>query len=157
MVDLKEEVKKIIKKNMWLVLSTVNEKDQPHSCVVVYQSDGNIIIVLTGPNTLKVRNIKKNPKVSITIPFRKNFLHKLIPAPPAELHFNATAEIVPKSDEEARRVYGKFLKHAEKSGVEQDSIFVKITPSKAISTFAVGIKLRDMRKPEKARNKVYIK
>ncbi len=155
MESLREEVRKILKKNLWLVLSTVNEKGQPHSCVVVYQSDGNEIVILTGQDTLKARNIQKNPKVSITIPFRKNFFHKLIPAPPGELHFNATAEIVPTSDEEARKIYGKFLKHAEKAGVEGGSIFIKITPSKAIHTFAVGIKMREMRKPEKARNKVY--
>ena len=60
MDDLKEEVKKILKKNIWLVLSTVSEKNQPYSCVVVYQSDGNIIIVLTGKDTLKIKNIQKN-------------------------------------------------------------------------------------------------
>jgi hypothetical protein len=156
MEDLKDEVRKILKKNIWLVLSTVNEKNQPHSCVVVYQSDGNIITVLTGADTIKVRNIKKNNKVSITIPFRKNFFHKLIPAPPAELHFYATAEIVPKNDEEAGKVYGKFLKQAEKSGVEEDSVFIKITPLNTIHTFGVGIKLLEMMKPEKARNVVHL-
>ncbi|MBY8988263.1 MAG: pyridoxamine 5'-phosphate oxidase family protein, partial [Candidatus Lokiarchaeota archaeon] len=95
MKDLKEEVKKILKSKMWMVISTVDEKNQPHSSVVVYQSDGEIIIFQTGIDTVKAKSIKKNNNVSITIPFRKNFLHKLVPAPPAELHFTATAEILP--------------------------------------------------------------
>ena len=156
MDDLTDEVRKILRKNIWLVLSTVNENNRPHSCVVVYQSDGYKITVLTGSDTVKVKNIKKNDKVSVTIPFRKNFFHKLIPAPPAELHFSATAEIVPKGDEEARKIYNKFLKHAENSGVDEDSIFIKITPSNTIHTYGVGIKLLELRKPEKASNVVHL-
>jgi len=156
MSDLKQEVRNIIKKNMWLVVSTVNEHGQPHSCVVVYQSDGDTIIALTGKDTIKAKNIQKNPKVSITIPFRMNLLHKLVPAPPAELHFYATAEILSKEDGDARRIYGKFLKHAESSGVAEDSVFIKIKPLKTIHTFGVGIKMWEMRNPNKARNKIFL-
>ena len=154
MKDLKEEVKKILKSNMWLVISTVDEKNQPHSSVVVYQSDGDIIIFQTGIDTLKAKSIQKNNKVSVTIPYRKNFLHKLVPAPPAELHFTAKAELVPYDNEEARKIFAKFLKHSESVENPQESIWVKIKPSKLISTYGVGIKLLDMRKPNKAKNLV---
>jgi len=152
--DLSQEVKKIIKSNMWMVISTVDGNNQPHSSVVVYQSDGNIIIFQTGIDTIKAKSIKKNNKVSVTIPFRMNFLHKLIPAPPAELHFMAKAELVPFENEEARKIYAKFLKHSESVENPQESTWVKITPSNLISTYGVGIKLLDMRKPNKARNLV---
>lgn len=33
-----------------------------------------------------------------------------------------------------------------------ESIYLKVTPGKKIATFGVGIKLLQMRKPEKARN-----
>ena len=154
MKDLNEEVKKILKSKMWMVISTVDEKNQPHSSVVVYQSDGDIIIFQTGINTTKARSIQNNNKVSVTIPFRKNFLHKLVPAPPAELHFTATAEIVPYDNEEAKKIFAKFLKHSESVEKPQETIWVKITPSKIISTYGVGIKLFDMKKPAKARNLV---
>lgn len=154
MKNLVEEVRKIIKKNMWLVLSTVDKEEQPHSSVVMYQSDGYDIYFETGENTLKARNLRFNNKISVTIPFRKNFFHKIIPAPPAELHFKAIAEFTSKNDEKTRKIMKKVLKYEEKAGIEHETIWIKIIPSNIISTFGVGIKLLDMRKPEKARNLV---
>lgn len=156
MKDLEEEVRKILRKNMWMVLATADENNQPHCSVVVYQSDGNVIYFQTGPTALKTKHIQQNNKISITIPFRKNFGHKLIPAPPAELHFKATAEIVPKDNEEAKSILARFIRIAEKAELKQETIWVKITPISPIATFGVGIKLRHMRKPEKARNIVHL-
>lgn len=154
MKNLENEVRSILKKKNWLVLGTVDHKNIPHSSVVVYQSDGYTIYCMTGKNTLKARNIMDNNRVSITIPFRKNFLHKIVPAPPAELHFTAEAEIRPFKDEQARKIFAKYLKYHENVENQEDSIWIKITPSKRISTYGVGIKLFKMRNPEKARNLV---
>ena len=154
MKDLVKEVRKIIKKNMWLVLSTVDKEEQPHSSVVMYQSDGYDLYFETGENSLKARNIRVNNKISVTLPFRKNFFHKIIPAPPAELHFKAIATIISKADEKAKEIMTKILKYEEKAGVEDGSVWIKIVPSNIISTFGVGVKLLDMKKPEKARNLV---
>ncbi len=156
MKDLRQEIRKILKKQMWLVLSTVDDTNQPHSSVVVYQSDGNKIYIQTGETTIKARNIKNNTKVSITIPFRKNFLHKIIPAPPAELHFTAKAEIISKEDKEAREVLKKFIKQAESVGGSDETIWIRITPSGIISTYGVGIPLLTMMNPLKARNIVHL-
>ena len=154
MKDLKAEVIKVIKSNMWMVISTVDEKNHPHSSVVVYQSDGEILIFQTGTHTLKAKSIQHNNIVSVTIPFRKNFLHKLIPAPPAELHFSGNAELLPYDDIQARKIFSRFLKYSEDVGYPQDSIWVKIIPSNIISTYGVGVKLLDMRNPDKAMNLV---
>ncbi|UCD01837.1 MAG: pyridoxamine 5'-phosphate oxidase family protein [Promethearchaeota archaeon] len=152
MKDLAKEVRKIIRENMWLVLSTVDDECQPHSSVVMYQSDGHDIYFETGDDTLKARNIRNNNKISVTIPFRKNFIHKIIPAPPAELHFKAKAELISKNNEKARKIMERVIKYEEKAGIENETIWIKIMPSNIISTFGVGTKLLDMRKPEKARN-----
>ncbi|MFX1388292.1 MAG: pyridoxamine 5'-phosphate oxidase family protein [Promethearchaeota archaeon] len=157
MKDLENEVRNILRKKNWLVLGTVDDKNVPHSSVVVYQSDGNVIYCMTGKNTLKARNIRANNKVSITLPFRKSFLHKILPAPPAELHFTAEAEIKPFDDEEARKIFSKYLKYQVNAENLEDSIWIKVTPSKRIVTYGVGIKLLQMRKPEKARNFVELK
>jgi len=149
--DLAVKVRKILKKNMWLVLSTVDEKNQPHSSVVVYQNYGNTIICQTGKPTNKVRNISFNNRVSVTIPFRKNFLHKLIPAPPAELHFTTLAEIKPWQDEEAREIFKRYLKYSDKVKTKEENIWIKMTIPKTISTYGVAVSLFKMRNPEKAR------
>jgi hypothetical protein len=151
MKDLVKEIRKIIKKNMWLVLSTSNKKGNPQSSVIVYESDGNILYFTTGINTLKARNIRNNSNVSVTIPFRMNFLHKLIPAPPAELHFKAKAEFLNRESEEVQTNLQKVLKHEAKAGIKSDTVYVKLTPAKKIATYGVGIKLLQLRFPEKAR------
>ncbi len=152
MKDLEKEVRKIFRKKNWLVLSTSDNNNVPHSSVVVYQSDGYVLYCMTGSNTLKARNIRSNSKVSVTLPFSKNFLHKIVPAPPAELHFTAEAEIKPFDDEEARNIFSKYLKYHENIENQEETIWIKITPSRRIVTYGVGISLFKMRNPEKARN-----
>ncbi len=154
MKDLVKEARKIMKKNMWLVLSTSNENGNPQSSVIVYESDGHNIYFTTGKNTLKARNMRKNNNVSITIPFRMNLLHKLIPAPPAELHFKAKAQFLERDSEEVQTMLARILKYEEKSGVKSETVYLKITPEKKIATYGVGIKLLHLRFPEKARNVV---
>ena len=84
-------------------------------------------------------------------------MHKLLPAPPAEIHFHAKAEILPYEDEGARKVYKKFFKIEQEAEKKQSSIWIKITPSLKIATCGVGVKLLDMRKPEKACKVIKIK
>ncbi|MHA1398056.1 MAG: pyridoxamine 5'-phosphate oxidase family protein [Candidatus Heimdallarchaeaceae archaeon] len=152
MKDLVNEIRSIMKKNTWLVLSTADQKGNPQSSVIMYQSDGKAIYFMTGKNTLKAKNMQQNKNVSITIPFWKSTFHKLIPAPPAELHFKATVEFLERDNEEIQRVMKKVLKFEEKAGISKDTLYVKATPKKKIATFGVGIKLLEMRKLEKARN-----
>jgi len=152
MKDLVQEVREIMKKNMWLVLSTANEKGNPQSSVIMYESDGNTIYFTTGKNTLKARNIRNNTNVSVTIPFRKNLLHKLIPAPPGELHFQAKAQLLERESNEVQTMLQRVLKFEEKSRIKSDTVYLKLTPKKKIATYGVGIKLLQLRFPEKARN-----
>jgi uncharacterized protein YhbP (UPF0306 family) len=150
--ELEKAVRKAIKKNNWLILSTVDSKSRPHSCVLVYQSNGNVIYCQTGNKTFKARNIRNNENVSVTIPIRKNFFHKLIPAPPAEIHFTTKAELREKDDEEARKIYAKYLKYDDATPQEVEKIWIRIPLPEVIATYGVGVKLLKMRKPEEARN-----
>ncbi len=156
MKDLKQKVRKLIVANMWLVLATVDENNIPYSSVMVYQSNGDFIICQTGENTLKANNIRKNNHIAVTIPIRKNFFHKLIPAPPAELHFTTTAEIRPKDDEEAREIYSNYLKHSDKAELPQDYIWISIKVPDKITTYGIAVPLLKMRKPLEARKIIFL-
>ena len=156
MKDLKQKVRNLIKTNMWLVLATVDQNNIPYSSVMVYQSDGDFIICQTGEKTLKAINIRKNEHVAITIPIRKNFIHKLIPAPPAELHFTTTAEIRPKDDEGAKRIFSKYLKHSDKVELPKDYIWIRIKVPNKITTFGIAVPLLKMRKPMEARKTIFL-
>ena len=154
MKDLAVLVRKQFQKNMWLVLATVNDRQQPQSSLVMYQSDGRDLYIQTGKITVKAKNIMKNNKVSVTIPIYKNLFHKFIPAPPAEIHFKGLAEILPFEDEYARQVWRKYLKHELPEELQKESIWIKITPSRKINTYGLGIMLWNMRDPIKAKKTV---
>ena len=154
MKSLIQEIKKIMEKNMWCVLSTANSKGNPQSSVIMYQSDGNAIYFTTGKPTLKAKNMRKNKNISITIPFWKNTFHKFIPAPPAELHFKATVEFMPRDHPEIQKNLKKILDFESKSGITAETVYIKATPRNKIATFGVGISLLKMRTPGKARNLV---
>ena len=151
MKDLKRKVIKLIKSNIWLVLATVDDHNIPNSSVMVYQSDGNLIVCQTGENTLKANNIRNNEHVAVTIPIRKNFFHKLIPAPPAELYFTTRAEIRTKENKVARKIYSKYMKHSDKRELPQDYIWICINIPNKISTYGIAVPLLKMRDPMKAR------
>jgi len=154
--NLPKKVRTIIKENLWLVLSTTDKDNIPYSSVLVYQSDGNIIICQTGENTLKANNIRNNSHVAVTIPIRKNFFHKLIPAPPAEIHFTTDAEILAKDNDKARIIFSKYLKHTEKADLPQDYIWIKIRIPNKVTTYGVGVPLFKMRDPIIARKVIQL-
>lgn len=157
MKDFEHKVRDILRKNHWLVLSTANKNGIPQSSVVVHASDGIMIYILTGKETLKTRNILENKHVAVTIPFRKNLLHRMMKrVPPAEIHFRGEATILPYNDEEAKRIYEKVLNYETPADLEQTSVWIKIKPSSKISCYGVGVSLLTMRKPEKARKIVQL-
>lgn len=149
---LEKEVRSVLKNNRWMTLATANKNGIPQSSVVMYASDSEVIYVMTGNRTKKARNIRKNNHVAVTIPFYKSLLHRLITiAPPAEITFRGTAELLDQSDNEAQKLYKEKMKVDVSNDIQKDSIWIKITPGKRIECYGVGVRLYDLRNPEKAR------
>jgi len=149
--ELEREVRDTIRKNRWLTLSTSSPEGTPQGSVVVYASDGYTIYVLTGRSTAKIRNIARNPRVSVTIPFYKSLIHRLITiAPPAAITFRATAEIIEFDDGEATEFYEKTLKFKVPEDVTGDAVWLRLTPGSSATCHGVGIRLWELRDPEKA-------
>jgi general stress protein 26 len=124
---LEQELRDIIKRNRWLILTTSSPKGTPQSSLVVYASDGNQIIVLTGKKTQKVKNLVRNPVASITIPFYMNFLHRMITfAPPASISIKVDVEIIDFSDETVSSFYQRVLKFKLPEFVEEDSVWLRL-------------------------------
>lgn len=145
------EVRDIIRKNRWLTLSTASPKGMPQSSVVIYASDGYTIYILTGKTTVKIRNILRNPRVSVTIPFYKNLIHRLITiAPPAAITFRARAETREFDDSEATEFYEKILNFKVPDNMEEEGIWIKLTPGNSATCLGVGISLLELRDLEKS-------
>jgi len=154
-IELEREVRDTIKKNRWLTLSTTSPRGVPQGSVVVYASDGHGIYVLTGRNTVKARNITSNHRAGVTIPFYKNYLHRMIGvAPPASISFRARAETLDYGDDEAANMYRRVLNYDLPENMEEDSLWIRLTPGGPATCYGVGTGLLEMRDPSKARKVV---
>jgi general stress protein 26 len=149
--ELEREVRNVIQRNRWFTLSTASPRGAPQGSVVVYASDGYTIYVLTGKRSVKFRNIARNPQVSVTIPFYKSLIHRLITiAPPAAISFRATAEIIEFEDREATAFYERRLGFSVPEDVTGDAVWLRLTPMGSATCHGVGVRLWELRDPEKA-------
>ena len=148
---LAAEVRDIIRRNRWLILSTVSHRGSPQSSLVVYASDGYMMYILTGLDTRKAKNIAIYPRVSVTIPFYKNIIHRMIGvAPPAAISFKADVEVLDFSDKEASEFYQRVLKFKLPDNVSETGVWLRLTPGNIATCHGVGVGLLDLRDPEKA-------
>lgn len=51
----------------WAALTTLDETGYPHTVAIGYRRDGESFVCGCRPGTRKVRNIERNPKVSLMI------------------------------------------------------------------------------------------
>ena len=155
--ELKQELRDIIKRNRWLTLSTTSPKGTPQSSLVVYASDGHQLVILTGKKTQKVKNLARSPVASITIPFYKNLLHRLITvAPPASIVFKAEVEIIDFSDEAVSDFYQRTLGFKLPEVVMEDSVWLRLMLGGSVTCHGVGVRLFDLRDPEKAHKIIHL-
>ena len=151
MNKLIDDFRSILRKNNAMVLSTVSSRGNPQCTLIVYVSDGETLYAMTGERTQKVKNIKKNPHVSVTIPFYKSLLHKLVSkAPPASIMFKADAEIIPYTAEEPRNLFRQKMGIEPPDAPNEGHTWIRLIPRNRITCYGVGVPLWDMRTPEKA-------
>jgi hypothetical protein len=132
-------------------ISTSSPKGVPQSSLVVYASDGYKIIILTGETTQKVKNLMRNPIASITIPFYKNLLHRMMTiAPPASISLKVKAEIIDFSDDTASSFYQNVLNFKLPEVVKKNSVWLRLTMGRIATCHGVGVRLFELRDPEKA-------
>jgi hypothetical protein len=151
MSSLVDEVRKLFRQNNSLVLSTVSAKGTPQSSLVVYVSDGETLYIMTGLETQKVKNISKNPLVSVTIPYYKNILHRIITrAPPASLTFKADADFLPFGSDEPRKLFKKRMGMETPDMPNARPVWIRLRPRSRVTCLGVGVPLWQLRNLEKS-------
>ena len=143
-----------MQKELFAVLGMVTEKGESRTIGVVYILQDQKLYILTGEDTWKVRHIRQNPSVSVTVPIPKRipFL-PWIKIPSATISFAGRASVV-----EAEKV-GQDVLHALVRGQESDEekveamCVIEIEPVGDLITYGIGIPLMTMREPEKARGR----
>lgn len=139
---LLREVEKAITRHHFCTLATSTPDGRPHAVAIQYCFVEGRLYVVTGGPSKKVRNIRSNPHVAVTIPVRKYPV-----GPPFSVQFQGTAEILWRDDPEIMRLIdsGK-LKAITGMGVlkEPGLAFVKVKPARRINSYGLGIPLRQL-------------
>ena len=146
-----EYVEKEVRKKTFGVLSTIDSKGRPHSTGIVYAVGSPekpfALYSIVGEKYAKVRNIKRDPKVSLVVTYPHYWIRF---APDSYVMFRGTAEIVPGNDADGiwamsqTRVGRMNLQEvAEDTGTE--FAYIKITPEPTIFCFGLGFGLMELR------------
>lgn len=135
-------VASVLASKSFATLATVSESGFPHSAGVVYVWVEGSMWIHTMRSSRKGRNIAHEPRVAITVPYRR------LPAgPPFTLHFQARAVLVAMDDPTVRSLLDAGrLKHIAGHGAldEPDGVFVRVTPTATIHSYGPGARTLDL-------------
>lgn len=140
-----DEVWPHIEKWPFGVLSFVTPKGESRSAGVMYQVKGRVLYVITGEGTWKVRHIRANPNVSVTVTVPRLPI-RIRQVPPAVISFAGEATVLGLEEvgEELRSRLSKA------TGEISGTCVVRIVPVGHFVTYGIGIPALQMRHPEKS-------
>jgi hypothetical protein len=143
-----EFVEAAVRKKTFGVLSTIGSDGRPHSSGVLYgvapPQSPFAIYMLTMPNYVKVRNVRKNPAANLVVPFP----HRILSFIPANtVTFQGICTVEPVSDPDGRSAFGqhRILRDNLEWLDDRDPVFLKLTPEPKVRCFGLGISLRELR------------
>lgn len=140
--DHVRRIARAIARTTFCTLATVSPAGNPHSAGVVYAWAAGSMWIHTMRSSRKGRNIAHQPRVAVTVPFRR------LPAgPPFTLHFQARAELVALDDQTVRPLLdsGKLKPIAGHGALDEpDAVFVRVVPSGTIHSYGPGARAIDL-------------
>jgi hypothetical protein len=148
------QVWKVLEREIFAVLATVNSRGQPRTAGIVYAVKARTLYIATGLSSYKARNVERNPHVSLTVTVAKRipFL-PWIKIPAATITFQGLGRLRPANTVGAdlqKRLLGGLK-------VEQPSLadlcFIEVTPAGEFVTYGIGVPMMTMRSPEAARGR----
>ncbi len=147
-----ETVETAVRKKTFGVLTTIDSKGRPHSTGIIYAVGSKdkpfAVYIIAGVNYVKVRNIRRNPNVSLVVTFPHYWIRF---APASYVMFRGTAEILPGNDTDGKKAMSQtrigrmnLQTDAESLGVE--FVYIKITPEPTVFCYALGFGIVEMRR-----------
>lgn len=144
-----DEIWPYIEKWPFGVLSFVTPKGQSRSAGVMYKVKGRVLYVVTGEDTWKVRHIRSNPNVSMTVTIQR-FPIRIRQMPPAVITFSGVASVLGIDEVEE----GLRSDLTRGTGEMPGMCVLAIAPEGHFVTYGIGIPVMEMRHPEKSRARV---
>lgn len=132
----------------------VNAQGEARTVGIVYVAHERKIYIASGKETWKMRHVRKNPHVSLTVTIPKRIpLMPFIKIPAATITFAGTAQALNPADVSAA-VKAKLLRGLDPEGEEVANMAImEITPQGDFVTYGIGVSMMTMRYPEQARGR----
>jgi hypothetical protein len=149
-----EQVWQVIEQEMFAVIGMVTARNEARTVGVGYIARQRNLWIGTGKGTWKARHIQGNPHVSITIPIAKRIpIMPWFKIPSATITFSATARLFDSVEVSRELLQAVFRHMADDQEMMADSCLIEVTPEKEFITYGIGVPLRQMRFPDKARGR----
>ena len=149
-----EEVWQTIDKELFAVVGMVNAANEARTAGLVYIVRDRKLYLATGADTWKARHIAANPHVSVTIPIAKRVpIMPWLKIPQATITFQGTAHVCGAGEalpDLLQKLLGPMANDQE---LIAGSCLVEIIPTGEFVTYGVGVRLIEMRDPNKARGR----
>ena len=138
-----------LEKASFATIATASHRNWPHAVGIRYAFIDRQLYIVVHEHSVKVRNIRMNPHVAISVPVRK------VPFfPPYCVQFQGTAEIVPLDDPAIARLIdaNAFKRVSTRKDLEKPGqVVIRVTPGKRLSTYGFGFSpLQIARDPQSA-------
>lgn len=128
--------KRELAKASFATIATTSASNRPHVVGIRYALIDDRCYIVVHEQSIKVRNIRQNPHVAISVPIRK------VPFfPPYSIQFQGTAEIVSLEDPHIRRLIEEnaFKRISTRKDLEKPGqVVIRVTPGKRLSTYGFG-------------------
>lgn len=152
------QVWEAIERELFAVVGMVTAKGEARTAGVVYAVRDRRLFFTTDRDTWKTRHIAANPHVSVTVPIARRVpVMPWLKIPQATITFQGTARVLDLADAPPDLFSGILKGMADDPALMAGACVIEITPLGEFVTYGVGISLRDMREPEKARGRAPVR
>ncbi len=149
-----QQVWQAIEKELFAVVGMVTAGHEARTVGILYAVGDHKLYFITGSDTWKARHIAANPHVSVTIPIAKRVpIMPWLKIPQATITFQGTARICGASEAMPDLLQKLLGPMADDSALIAGSCLVEIIPTGEFVTYGVGVRLIEMRDPNKARGR----
>ena len=149
-----QQVWRAIEKELFAVVGMVTAGHEARTVGILYAVGDHKLYFITGSDTWKARHIAANPHVSVTIPIAKRVpIMPWLKIPQATITFQGTARICGASEAMPDLLQKLLGPMADDSALIAGSCLVEIIPTGEFVTYGVGVRLIEMRDPNKARGR----
>ena len=149
-----DQVWQPIEKELFAVVGMVTADHEARTVGIVYAVRDRKLYFITGRDTWKARHIAANPHVSVTIPIAKRVpIMPWMKIPQATITFQGTAHVCGAGEAMPDLLQKLLGPMANDQELIAGSCLIEIVPVGEFVTYGIGIRLMEMRDPNKARGR----